>query len=177
MNQGTIFLLIVLGILVISIISMYNKLVSAHQKVKRSKSNIDVFLKKRFDLIPNLQNIVKGYMEHEKAVLEEITQLRTSYEKNKDINTANELNEKLSSFLAIAESYPELKSNELFLNFQKELSNIEDELQAVRRIYNNSVTKFNTLIGQIPYNIFNIVLKYQEAELLKFDTEQVDVKF
>lgn len=171
------FLIILVIIFLFCFIGMYNSLISAHEKVKRSKSNIDVFLKKRFDLIPNLEQIVKGYIEHEKEVLIEIAKLRTDYEKNKDINVANELNSKMNELLLLVENNPKLKSSELFLNFQKELSDVEDEIQAVRRIYNNSVTNFNTKIKQVPYNIINIILNYKEEQLLKFDTDVVNVKF
>lgn len=176
-NPLTMILIFVVIILLIVCISMYNSLVSAHEKVKRSKSNIDVFLKKRFDLIPNLEQVVKGYVKHEKDILVEITKLRTEFEKNGDISVANELNSKMSELLVLVENNPQLKSSELFVNFQRELADVEDEIQAVRRIYNSSVTKFNTKIKQVPYNFFNAILKYKEEELLKFDTEFVNVKF
>lgn len=176
-NPFIILLVAALLIFLAICIGMYNSLVSAHEKVKRSKSNIDVFLKKRFDLIPNLEQVVKGYVKHEKDVLVEITKLRTEFEKNGDISVANELNSKMSELLVLVENNPQLKSSELFVNFQRELADVEDEIQAVRRIYNSSVTKFNTKIKQVPYNFFNMFLRYKEEELLKFDTEFVNVKF
>lgn len=166
------------AILVLVVIcAMYNTLISLKNKVTRSKSNIDVFLKKRFDLIPNIESAVKGYIKHEKETLEEITRLRNIYETNKDIKTANELNEKITNLIMIAEDNPKLKSSELFLNLQKELADVEDEIQAVRRIYNNSVNIFNTRINQIPYLFLVPLLGYREEEFLKFDTEEIKVTF
>lgn len=175
-NTGFIILAIIV-FLVIVFFAMYNYLISLKNKVQRSKSNIEVFLKKRFDLIPNLESTIKGYVKHEKELLESITKLRTDYEHNKDIKTANELNEKINSLIAVAESYPELKANELFLKLQKELAEVEDDIQAVRRIYNNSVNNYNTKIQQFPMVLLAKMLGYKEEEFLKFETEKVEVKF
>lgn len=177
MNDIGVTVLVVIVVIAIVFFAIYNYLISLKNKVQRSKSNIDVFLKKRFDLIPNLESTIKGYVKHEKELLESITKLRTDYEHNKDIKTANELNEKINSLIAVAESYPELKANELFLKLQKELAEVEDDIQAVRRIYNNSVNNYNTKIQQFPMVLIAKMLGYKEEEFLKFETEKVEVKF
>ena len=159
-------------IIVFFVIYEYNFCTRLRNKCYQSKSSIDVFLTQRFDLIPNLEQVVKGYVKHEKDVLVEITKLRTEFEKNGDISVANELNSKMSELLVLVENNPQLKSSELFVNFQRELADVEDEIQAVRRIYNSSVTKFNTKIKQVPYNFFNAILKYKEEEYDKNTLEE-----
>lgn len=104
-------------------------------KVKQSKSGIDVYLQQIFDLIQNLVNTVKGYMNYEKETFENITKLRTQYNETKDIKVSEELNNQINKILAVAENYPNLKASEQFLELQKNLSKIESQLQAARRLY------------------------------------------
>ena len=160
----------ILAIIIIYILANYNKLVKLKNKVKQSKSGIDVYLNQRFDLIPNLVECVKGYANHEKSVIENITKLRTAYMKNnKNIKKAEELNNGINGILAIAEGYPELKASEQFLNLQKNLSKIESQLQAARRIYNNNVTKYNTTIETIPTNLIASIFGMKKAELFQIE--------
>ena len=140
-----VYLGIILAIIIIYILAKYNKLIKLKNKVKQSESGIDVYLNQRFDLIPNLVECVKGYANHEKSVIENVTKL------------------------AIAEGYPELKASEQFLNLQKNLSKIESQLQAARRIYNNDVTKYNTKIETVPTNIIASMFGMKKAELFQIE--------
>ena len=165
-----IFLTVVFFIILI-IFSKYNKLIRYQNRVKKSKANIDIYLNKRFDLIPNIVECVKGYSKHEKDTLEDITKLRADY-KGHDNITVKEgemMNNKLNKFLAVVEAYPELKANEEFLNLQKELRNIEDELESARRRYNDDVTLYNTLVETIPSNIVAGLFNFNKADLFKIE--------
>lgn len=164
-----IVIIIILVILVILIFAQYNILTKLKLKVKQSKSGIDVYLQQRFDLIPNLVNIVKCYMNYEKETFEKITQLRTLYNETKDIKVSEELNNQINKILAIAENYPNLKASDQFLELQKNLSKIESQLQAARRLYNNDVTKYNTKISIIPYNIIAMLFGFNEEYLFQID--------
>ena len=131
---------VVILIIVISIITIYNSLVEGHKKIERNSSLVDVYLKKRFDLIPNLVEVCKGYSKHEKETLEKVAELRSSFNNNPTNETREELNKVYSSLIAIAESYPEVKASDNYLKLQKELTNVENEIQASRRIHINSIT-------------------------------------
>lgn len=161
--------IIILFVLVILIFAQYNTLTKLKLKVKQSKSSIDVYLQQRFDLIPNLVNTVKGYMNYEKESLEKITKLRTQYNETKDIKVSEELNNQINKILVVAENYPNLKASEQFLELQKNLSKIESQLQAARRLYNNDVTKYNTKIHVIPYNIIAMLFGFDEESLFQID--------
>ena len=127
---------------------MYNKLIKLRNKVNQSESGIDVYLNQRFDLIPNLVECVKSYTKYESETLNKITELRSVYNQNKglDIEKATELNNIINKILVVAENYPELKASEQYLNLQKNLSKVESQLQAARRIYNNDVTNYKNRI-------------------------------
>ena len=133
--------IIILVILVLIIFVQYNTLTKLKLKVKQSKSGIDVYLQQRFDLLPNLVNTVKGYLNYETEAFENIAKLRAQYNKTKDIKVSEELNNQMNRMLAVAENYPNLKASEQFLELQKNLSKIESQLQAARRLYNNDVTR------------------------------------
>jgi LemA protein len=160
---------LIIFILIVLIFTSYNTLTKLKLKVKQSKSTIDVYLQQRFDLIPNLVNTVKGYMNYEKETFENITKLRTQYNETKSIKVSEELNNQINKIIAIAENYPELKSSEQFLNLQKNLSKIESQLQAARRLYNNDVTKYNTKISVIPYNIIAMIFGFNEEDLFQIE--------
>ncbi len=164
-----IFILII--ILVIFLL-MYNSLIKKKNAVKQSRSSIDVYLTQRFDLIPNLVECVKGYAKHEKELLETITQLRTEYEQTKQLSKASELNSKINNIMLLAENYPDLKASENFLNLQKNLTKMEDQLQAARRLYNMDVTSFNTAIQSFPTNLLAILFRFKEEELFELDPEK-----
>lgn len=139
--------------------------------VKQSESAIDVYLQQRFDLIPNLVNITKGYMNYEKEMFENIVKLRMQYNENKNIKLSQELNNKLNRVIEMAENYPELRASEQFIKLQKALSKMEGQLQAARRIYNNDVTKYNTKINSIPYNIIAALFGFKEENLFEMEKE------
>lgn len=162
---------IIVVIIVLAILSKYNSLVKVRNKVKQAESGIDVYLNQRFDLIPNLVECVKGYSKHEKDVLDGIVKLRTEYMNNKkaDLKQAEKLNNNMNQIIAVAENYPELKASEQYLNLQKNLSKIESQLQAARRIYNNEVTKYNTKINTVPTNIIAKLFGFKEANLFTIE--------
>ena len=137
--------------------------------VKQSESAIDVYLQQGFDLIPNLVNITKGYMNYEKEMFENIVKLRMQYNENKNIKLSQELNNKLNRVIEMAENYPELRASEQFIKLQKALSKMEGQLQAARRIYNNDVTKYNTKINSIPYNIIAALFGFKEENLFEME--------
>ena len=164
-----VVLIVVIVIILLIILGKYNKLVKQKNSVKQAQSGIDVYLNQRFDLIPNLVEVVKGYAKHEEQVLEKITQLRAKYSKSKDLKEAEKLNNGINQVIAVAEQYPELKASEQFLNLQKSLSKMESQLQAARRIYNNEVTAYNTTINTVPTNIIAKMFNFKEAELFTIE--------
>ena len=168
-----IILVVLVVIIVLIVFIQYNSLTKLKMNVKQSKSGIDVYLQQRFDLIPNLVQVVKEYMNYEKETLQTIIELRAQYNNTKDIKDSETLNNKLNNIIAIAENYPELKASEQFLNLQKNLSKIESQLQAARRIYNNDVTKYNTKINIIPYNIIANIFGFEEEYLFQISDENV----
>lgn len=159
-----IAIIIVIIILILFLIQ-YNILTKLRIKVQQSKSVIDVYLQQRFDLIPNLVQVVKEYSSYEKETLQKIVELRIKYNETKNIEISETLNNNLNQLIATSESYPELKANEQFLILQKNLSKMENQLQAARRIYNNNVTKYNTKISVIPYNIIAKIFGFKEERL------------
>lgn len=163
------YLVIAIVILVLWIMSSYNKFVHLAQKVNQSAGTIDVYLKQRFDLIPNLVETVKGYAKYEENVIQKITELRAEYTNNNNANMAvsAELNNRYNQLLAIVENYPELKANESFLNLQKQLSKVESQLQAARRIYNSDVTLYNTKVHSVPSNIIAGIFGFKPASLFE----------
>lgn len=147
----------------------FNKLTRLKNKIKQSKSSIDVYLTKRFDLIPNLVECVKAYAKHESSVFEKISELRNSYAKDKNLEKGQETYNEFNKILAIGESYPELKANDQFLNLQKELSKIEDDLSAARRLYNGDVTLYNSTCEAFPNSIFAKIFGFKEEKLFEIE--------
>ncbi|MEM6998147.1 MAG: LemA family protein [Patescibacteria group bacterium] len=152
-----IVILIVLGALILGVIGLYNGLVKARNRVDEAWSDITVQLKRRYDLIPNLIETVKGYAKHEKETLNAVVEARNSamsaqgpVEKGK---AENMLEGTLKSLFALSESYPDLKANENFLQLQNELVDTEDKIQASRRLYNSTVRNYLDKIQQFPANM------------------------
>ena len=177
-------MLILIGILfviiIIWVIADYNKFINLSKKVEQAKSGIDVYLKQRFDLIPNLVEVTKEYSKYEEKVLKEITKLRQEFEdnQNKDLNLNAELNNQFNKLLAVVEAYPELKANEGFLKLQEQLTKIESQLQAARRIYNSDVTVYNTKINTIPSNLIAKRYNFKEEKLFEITNyEKNNVSF
>jgi LemA protein len=180
-------ILAIVVILVIWIIGMYNGLVKLKIKVDNSWSDIRVYLKKRYDLIPNLVNTVKGYAAHESQTFEKVTQARNaavSVAPN-DVQGAAEANQALGGalrgLLAIAENYPDLKANQNFLELQSALQSIEGDLGNARRYYNATVRDYNTAIQQFPGVIVANMTGFKAREFYELDNQQeaqnVEVKF
>ncbi|MEK7574146.1 MAG: LemA family protein [Patescibacteria group bacterium] len=173
MNPLTVSL-IVLAVLVLSVISIYNRLVQLRLRAKEALSDIDVQLKRRYDLIPNLVETVKGYMEHERTVLENVTQARAKaagaggnpLERN---DAENALSNTLKTLFAVAENYPDLKANANFLELQRELADTENKIQAARRFYNGNVRDLNTAIETFPSNILASLFNFKAEKF--FETE------
>lgn len=166
-----IIVLVVLAIVVFAGIGMYNGLITLKNRVDEAWSDIDVQLKRRYDLIPNLIETVKGYAAHEKEVFEKVTAARTAamgagtqIEKEQ---AENMLSGTLKSLFAVAESYPELKANQNFLELQRELTDTEDKIQASRRFYNGNVRDFNTKLQVFPTNIFAGMLGFTKREFFE----------
>lgn len=160
---------VILIIVLLVVFMMYNSLVVRKNKIKQAKSSIDVYLTQRFELIPNLVECVKGYMKYEKSVMEKVSALRSDYNKTKNLKSGEELNNMCNSMIGLAESNPDLKASEQFLDLQKSLLKMESQLQAARRIYNSEVTLYNTKIATVPTNVIARLLGFKEEAL--FDAE------
>ena len=174
---------IYMGILIIIglfFIVQFNTFVKLKNKIKQSKSSIEVYLNQRFDLIPNLVECVKSYEIYEENLFTNIAKLREEYnnQETKDLSKANAINSELNKLVAIAENNPNIKASEQFLNLQKSLIKMESQLQAARRIYNGDVTLYNTTIKTFPNNILAKIFKFKEMELFKIEKYKKDnIKF
>ena len=142
-------------------------MIKRKNEVEHAKSSIDVYLTQRFDLIPNLVTCVKEYAKYEEKIFEEITELRTEYLKTKELSNGEKLEKELNDVILTVENYPELKANEQFLNLQKNLTKMENQIQAARRIYNNEVEKYNNVINIFPNTILAKLLKFKTAEFFQ----------
>lgn len=158
-------------IVVLWLILVYNRLIALRNRVKEAWADIDVQLKRRYDLIPNLVETVKGYASHERELLEKVTAARTmamAAQGIKDRGDAeNALSQTLKSLFAVSENYPQLKASENFLELQRELTDTEDKIQASRRFYNGNVRDFNTYIQSFPKNIVANAFKFIAAEFFE----------
>lgn len=161
------------AVLLIFLIADYNKVVRYRNKIKESFALIDIQLKLRFDLIPNLVNTVKGYAKHEKEVITEITKLRklaTETEDQKEkLEYANKLVPHMKNLIAVAESYPELKASALYKSLMEQLVEIEDRIVAARRIYDSNVNIYNTAIEVFPNNLTAKIFGFKREEMFKID--------
>ena len=171
-----VILIVVLVLLVVWVIGTYNGLIQSRNKVKNAWSQIDVQLQRRFDLIPNLVETVKGYSKHESTTLEDIAALRSNYDNKKDlsIKQAEEMNNKLNKFLAIVENYPDLKANSQYMSLQTELRIIEEQLGRARHVYNDVVTSYNTTIDTVPSNIVASIFAFKKADLFEVGKNRKD---
>lgn len=179
---------VILGIIliiIILIISLYNNLVKASQKVKNAWAQIDTQLKRRFDLIPNLIETVKKYMEHEEKTLTEISKAKNMFNEalkiDEKANANDMLTNGLKNIFALAEAYPELKANQNFTLLQEELSKTEDKIAFSRQFYNDTVQMYNTLVMTFPTNLFAKIFGFKEEKFFeienKSEKENVKVKF
>ena len=168
--------LVVIVLLIIWIIAMYNSLVSAKLKVDNAWSQIDVQLQRRFDLIPNFVETVKGYMAHESETFEKITALRTSWSNSSSVGEKakldNELSETLKTIMAVSENYPDLKANTNFSELSEELRNTENKISYSRQFYNDSVTMYNTKLELFPSNIVANMFNFKSRELFATESDE-----
>jgi LemA protein len=168
---GIILLIII--VLAILIVGMYNNLIGARNKVKNAWSQINVQLKRRADLVPNLVETVKGYAKHEKTVFQDVTEARSglinarTVEENAEAN--NMLTDALKSLFAVAENYPELKANENFLELQHQLEETENKIAYSRQFYNDTVLMYNNKIQMFPSNIVANQFNFTEAEFFEIE--------
>lgn len=177
--------LIIIGILVVVVIIMYNKLVALKNSVKNNWARINTQLQRRYDLIPNLVETVKGYMTHEREVLEAVTKARTAFlDANSVKETAeaeNMMSGALKSLFAVSENYPDLKASQNFMMLQEELAGTENKISYARQSYNNAVMDYNVAIEQFPTNILAGMFNFKEHEFFEVENEEarknVNVKF
>ena len=166
----------IIVLLVIWVISVYNGLISSRQKVDNAWSQIDVQLQRRFDLIPNFVETVKGYMKHESETFEKITALRTSWANSTTVeekaNLDGELSGALKTIMAVSENYPELKANQNFSELSEELRNTENKISFSRQFYNDSVTMYNTKLELFPSNIVAGMFNFQKRDLFVAESDE-----
>lgn len=179
-----IWLVVIIGVLVLFAWVSYNSLITAKVRIGEAFSQIDVQLKRRTDLIPNLVETTKGYAKHEKELLEEITKARAALVGAKGAEDKakanNDLANGLKSLFAVAENYPQLKANENFLQLQNELSDTENKIAYARQFYNSVVMDFNTKLSVFPTVIFGQMMHFTPAEFFAASEEEkktVSVKF
>lgn len=180
MDLILIIVLIVLIIFVIvTFVHMYNRLVSLRNRVKNSYSQIDVQLKRRNDLIPNLVETVKGYASHEKGVLEEVTKARGNVINASGVKETsaanNQLTGALKTLFAVAENYPDLKANSNFQQLQTELSDTENKISYARQFYNDTVLMYNNACEQFPSSILAKLFGFKESEFFEADEASREV--
>lgn len=172
---------------VVWLIVAYNQFVQLANRVKEAWSDIEVQMKRRYDLIPNIMESVKGYAAHEKGVLESVTKARTAAmgatSVKEHAQAENMLTGALKSLFAVSEAYPQLRANENFLELQRELSDTENKIQASRRFYNGNVRDYNILLESFPSNIIGNMFKFGTKEFFELDEAEaaarqpVQVKF
>ncbi|WP_263832449.1 LemA family protein [Sulfurospirillum oryzae] len=176
--------LVVAGVILLIIVFMYNTLISKKNQVENIFAGLDAVLKKRYDLLPNLVASVKEYMVHERATLEKITELRSkalngSLDSRETIALDKQLSSMLSNLMVAVENYPTLKANENFLHLQGTLNELEEQISAARRAYNQSVTDYNNAIEMFPTNFMASAMKLVRKEVFSIPSNEranVDVK-
>ena len=171
-------IVIVIVVICIVVVAMYNNLVSLRQRVQNAWSQIDVQLKRRFDLIPNLQETVKGYMAHESETFSKIAELRTAWASSTTVaekaDISNQLTEALKTIMAVSESYPDLKANQNFSELSEELRNTENKISFARQFYNDSVTIYNTKLEVFPSNLIAKMFNFKARDL--FEAESAEAR-
>ena len=175
MNQ-TVLILVILGAIALWVAFTYNRFITLRNRVREAFSDIDVQLKRRYDLIPNLVNTVKGYAAHEKGVFEKVTEARAramgATGAHDKAAAENMLSGALKSLFAVAEAYPDLKASANFVELQRELRDTEDKIQAARRFYNTNVLSLNTSAESFPPNIIARIFSFKKEEF--FELEDVE---
>ena len=168
--------IVTLLVVVAIVIALYNRLIHSRNRVDTAWSDIDVQLQRRHDLIPRLVTAVDQYASYERATLEAVTELRAEAMRIADVDARGEVEEKLSEgvgrLIALAESYPDLKANENFLELQSELVGTEDSLQFARRYYNGSVRDFNTMVASVPTNIVAGIFNFEARAFFQKSSDE-----
>jgi LemA protein len=180
-----IIIFVIIGACVAAAAVVYNDIIAKRNLMREGWSGVDVQLKRRHDLIPSLLETVKGYMRYERNLLEEIVELRTKVLKTESVREKgaleNEISDFISDIFAVVENYPDLKAHTGFLDFQKRLTEAEDELQMARRYYNGTVRNYNTAIESFPGNLVTGLFSFTRAEFfeIEYATERQvpDVRF
>ena len=182
-----VIFLIVLLVLIIGIVAIvcYNKLVREKISVEEAFSTMDVYLKKRFDLIPNLVETVKGYAKHEKETLDEVISLRgKSYgtmSVEEKLDSSNAISQAVPKLLALAEAYPDLKANQNFINLSEQLEEVEEDIANARKYYNGTVKRYNMSVQTIPCNIIAAMFHFESKPMFEVsdtaERENVKVSF
>ena len=171
-----LFLVIILLGLSIIVWVIYNRLVALKNNREQAFADIDVQLKQRFDLIPNLVETVKWYAKHEKELFENVTKARTSFMNAQTVEDKMQANNMLTSTLkslfAVAENYPNLKANENFMQLQMELSDIENKIAAARRFFNATTKEYNTYVESFPVNIIASIFWFQKAQMFEIENRE-----
>lgn len=177
----------IIALLALVIMTMYNGLITLKNRVEEALSDMDVQLKRRYDLIPNLVETVKGYAAHEQGTLDKVVAARnsamavSSSDVENKLKAENELSSTLKSIFALSEAYPDLKANQNFLELQRELSDTEDKIMASRRFYNGNVRDFNTKLQVFPTNLINELLHFTSYKFYELpdaaQRENINVKF
>lgn len=182
MKKGYVVIIVVITLLLLvvgGIVGSYNGLINLKEDVDTQYSNIDVQLERRADLIPNLVNTVKGYVQHEEKAIERITAARENLLKasnTKELAEADaELDSAIDALMIIVENYPDLKANTNFINLQDELAGTENRIAVARRDYNDAVKKYNTKIKKIPTNIIANMAGFKEADYFEVDESKKEV--
>jgi len=175
MDKITLVIIIALALAGLWLVGLFNRLVTLKNRVAEAWSDIDVQLKRRYDLIPNLIETVKGYATHEKELLEKITQARSQAMNATGVEekgqSENVLSSTLKSLFAVSENYPDLKANQNFAKLQDELTDTENKIQASRRFYNSNVRDFNTAIEKFPGNLFAKMMNFTVKEFFTIEDE------
>ena len=163
---------VLVGIILANVFA-YNALVKARNKTKEAFSSIDVHLKMRYDLIPNLVEVVRGHMKHEEKIMSMVANVRSTASKAKNeqekIAAANEAGKVINQLFATSEDYPDLKSDKLFRRLSREMVDIEDKISAARRFYNSAVNKYNNLVMQFPTSMFAAVFRFKKKETFEIN--------
>lgn len=166
----------IIALIIVYVLSLYNSFIKLNNKVKEAFSTMDVYLKKRWDLIPNIVETVKGYTKHEKDTLKEVIELRnSSYDKMSDadkLKTNEELSRGINKIMALAEAYPDLKANENFKDLSNQLTKIEDDIANSRKYYNGVVRNYNDKVEMFPSNIFAGLFGYQSKAMFEVSANE-----
>ncbi len=166
----------IIVLIVVYALALYNGFVKLNNKVKEAFSTMDVYLKKRWDLIPNIVETVKGYAKHEKDTLKEVVELRNSaYDKMSDeekIKTNEKLSSGISEIMALAEAYPDLKANENFKDLSNQLTKVEDEIANSRKYYNGVVRMYNNKVEMFPSNVFAGLFGYKSKAMFEVSSNE-----